>query len=96
MDDKKKKNNKNKRNRLLYSLVMITIIIIFLVIFLSGSFLKKQIFIDVIPKQPMNNIRGIDQEPIAYIYTEDKTYGNYIYLINQFPISDEIGKSLEG
>ena len=90
------KKKSNKQNRLLYSLSMITIIIIFLVIFLSGSFLKKQIFIDVIPRQPMNSIRGIDEEPIAYIYTEDKTYGNYIYLTNQFPISDEIGKSLEG
>lgn len=96
MDDKVEKHNRNKRNRLLYSLVMITIIIIFLVIFLSGSFLKKQIYIDIIPRQPMNSIKGVDENPIAYIYTEDKTYGNYIYLINQFPISDEIGKSLEG
>ena len=54
------KKKSNKQNRLLYSLSMITIIIIFLVIFLSGSFLKKQIFIDVIPRQPMNSIRGID------------------------------------
>jgi hypothetical protein len=59
---------KKKRNRLLYTLVMITIIVNFSVLLLSGPFLKKQIFIDVIPKQPMNSIKGIDQEPIAYIY----------------------------
>ena len=90
------KKKSNKQNRLLYSLSMITIIIIFLVIFLSGSFLKKQIFIDVIPRQPMNSIKGIEEDPTAYVYREDKSYGNYIYLTNQFPISDEIGKSLEG
>lgn len=89
-----KKNN--KRNRLLYTVTIIVIIIVFLVIFLSGSFLKKQIYIDVIPKQPMNSIKGIEENPIEFIYTEDETYGNYIYMINQFPMTDEVGKALEG
>ena len=91
-----KQENKKDRTRLLYILSIIVIIIIFLVIFISGAYLKKQIFIDNIPKQPINNIKGIEGDPIAFVYTEDKTYGNYIYLINQFPISDEVGKSLEG
>lgn len=90
-----------KRNRLLYTTTIIVIIIIFLVIFLSGSFMQKRIYIDVIPKQPMNNIYSIEEEPIddkiiTYVYGEDKMVSNYIYLLNQFPISDEVGKGLEG
>ena len=36
------------------------------------------------------------EDNVDFVYTEDKTKGNYIYLINQFPISDEVGRSLEG
>ena len=102
-----------KRNRLLYTTTIIVIIIIFLVIFLSGSFMEEKIYVDVIPKQPMNNIYSIEEEKpinqpekeknkddndkiITYVYGDDKEISNYIYLINQFPISDEIGKGLEG
>ena len=34
--------------------------------------------------------------PIKYVFNEDATQGNYIYLINQFPTKDEIGRKLEG
>ncbi len=37
-----------------------------------------------------------EKEDIDFVYTEDKTKGNYIYLVNQFPIKDEVGRSLEG
>ncbi len=99
-------NNKKKRkNKLLYFLTMLTILIVFLVIFLSGCYLKDKIFVDNLPKQPINNIRNVIKEDddnkkndgeIDFSYTYDKTYGNYIHLVNQFPISDEIGKKLEG
>ena len=87
-----------KKNQKLYIITAIVIVITFLVIYLSfyKTFLTGQIYIDVLPKQPMNNITGIIGDPVAYIYTEDKSYGNYIYLINQFPISDEEGMDLEG
>ena len=84
------------KNKLLYTLSSIVISMVFLVMYLSGPYLKKQIFVDVIPKQPTNHIRGIEGDPVNYVYTTDKTYGNYIYMINQFPIADEVGKVLEG
>ena len=36
------------------------------------------------------------ESPIKYVYNEDATRGNYIYLTNQFPIKDEAGKKLSG
>ena len=37
-----------------------------------------------------------DDSPLSYVYNEDQTQGNYIYLINQFPIKDEVGRKLAG
>ena len=95
--------NRKRKNKLLYFLTMLVILIIFLVIFLFGRHIKDQIFIDSLPKQPINNIRSIVREednpkgnPFEYVYTTDKTYGNYIYMINQFPMQDEVGRKLEG
>lgn len=87
-----------KKSRILHILAIAVILISFSVVYLSitGTFLTGQIYVDVIPKQPTNNIKGIEGDPIAYVYTTDKTYGNNIYLTNQFPISDEVGKNLEG
>ena len=92
-----KKNDKKVKNKNQYIIMSILTIIVFLVIHLSfGKLKEKKIYVDVMPKQPTNNIRGIEDEPVAYVYTEDKSYGNYIYMINQFPTKDEIGKELEG
>ena len=119
-DDEKKQDNLELKevkykNKLLYILTIIVIIIIYLVIHLSGKYLKGRIYVDNLPNQPVNNIKGVeekennkppkdnnDNKPVSedglidFVYTEDKTYGNYIYLINQFPTADEVGKSLEG
>ena len=86
------------KNKKMYIVMVVLFVAVFLVIYLSfyRTFLTGQIYIDLIPKQPMNSIKGIEEDPTAYVYREDKSYGNYIYLTNQFPISDEIGKSLEG
>lgn len=86
------------RNKKLVILTVLLLIMVLLVIYLSfnGTYLTGKIYIDSLPKQPMNSIKGVLTDPIAYIYTTDKTYGNYIYLTNQFPIIDEVGKSLEG
>lgn len=93
-DSNKKKMVKNKYQ---YIVMMILTFIVFLVIYLSfDKLLIEKIYVDIMPKQPMNNIRGIENDPVAYIYTEDKTYGNYIYMVNQFPTKDEVGKELEG
>ena len=112
MEDKKE--YKKRKNKVQYTIMTILIIIVFLVIHLSfDKTLREKIYVDVVPKQPTNHIRGIDKEeenpgenddednkdnekPISYVFTEDKSYGNYIYLINQFPIKDEVGKALEG
>lgn len=85
-----------KRNKLLYTLTIVIIAICFFEIILTGSFMRDKIYIDVVSNQPMNNIKAADRELIEYVYTEDKTQGNYIYLLNQFPIKDEIGKGLDG
>lgn len=86
------------KNRKLVILTIVLSIIVLLVIYFSfsGTYLTGKIYIDSLPKQPMNNIKGIETDPIAYVYTTDKTYGNFIYLTNQFPLSDEIGMQLEG
>ncbi len=65
---------------------MITILIIFLVIFISGKYLKGQIYVDNLSKQPINNIRRLeiidnnddnddkdDDNDNIFVYTEDKT-----------------------
>jgi len=91
------KNNKMKNQKFVFLTTLLIIIILLVIYFsFSGTYLTGQIYIDSIPKQPMNNIKGIEEDPIAYVYTTDETYGNYIYLMNQFPIKDEIGRSLEG
>ncbi len=113
-----RKNEKKVKNKNQYIIMTVLTIIVFLVIYLSfDKLLSNKIYVDVMPKQPMNNIRGmeikdtetdngndknkdtekdIDGEPVAYVYTEDKSYGNFIYMIDQFPTKDEIGKELEG
>lgn len=42
------------------------------------------------------NVKPNSESPIKYVYNEDLTQGNYIYLVNQFPIKDEIGRKLSG
>lgn len=94
MKDSQKKKIKNKNQ---YLIMTVLTIIVFLVIYISfEKVLGDIIYIDVVPKQPMNNIRGVENDPVSYVYTEDKSYGNYIYMINQFPTRDEVGKELEG
>ena len=107
-----------RRNKLLYTLTLFFIIVVFLVIYFFGLNIEKIIYVDNLPKQPINNIRNIIKEedngkkdndkknggnvkpnsesPIKYVYNEDLTQGNYIYLINQFPIKDEVGRKLTG
>lgn len=86
------------KNKMFVIFASILIVIVFLVIYLSFSktFIARQIYVDNVPKQPMNSIKGVAGDPIAYVYTTDLTYGNFIYLTNQFPIKDEVGKKLEG
>ena len=127
-----------RKNKLVYTLTMIFIIIVFLVI-LFGSNIEKIIYVDKLPKQPINHIRNIVKEeeptdepgkkddskksddkknnnnndnnnepaeeepvkpntdsPIRYVYNEDLTKGNYVYMTNQFPIKDEVGRKLSG
>ena len=103
-------------NKLFAVLAFITIIAIYLVISLSGNYLKDVLYHDENIEQPVNNIKSIEEETkddednqnkgtndnkssseyFEYVFTEDKTMGDYIYLTNQFPITDEIGKKLEG
>ena len=127
-----------RKNKLIYTLTMVFIIIVFLVIIFFGNKIEKIIYVDNLPKQPINHIRNIVKEevppedekkdddgkknnggkkdngnkesgnttpeevepntesPIKYTYNEDLTKGNYIYLVNQFPITDEVGKKLSG
>ena len=95
-------------NKIFAFLAFITIVTIYLVISLSGNYMKDVLYHDDIIAQPVNNIRSIeeivdiddkDKENdgyFEYVFTEDKTIGDYIYLVNQFPISDEVGRELEG
>ena len=107
-----------RKNKLVYLLTMIVIIIIFLVIIFFGNFEEKYVYVDKLPKQPINHIRSIIKEeeppeiddgnkdndlikpnnesPIKYVFNEGLTKGNYIYLINQFPIQDDVGRKLSG
>ncbi len=100
------KNIKGKKNRVIYWLTIIVIIIIYIVIHLLMEGFKEKYYIDNIPIQPVNHIRGTekkependntDNKNIIFKYTEDSRRGNHIYMINQFPMSDEVGKSLVG
>ncbi len=100
-------------NKLFAILIFITIVAIYLVISLSGNYLKERLYHDDNIKQPINNIKSIEKivdetddgnnnssteknAYFEYVFTEDKSLGDYIYLTNQFPTSDEIGKKLEG
>ena len=51
-----------RKNKLVYLLTMLFIIIVFLVIVFFGSKNEKIIYIDKLPKQPINNIRNIVKE----------------------------------
>ena len=102
------KSHKSEKNKLIYILTLIVIIIVYIVIRLArSSYLFDHIYYDNIGKQPINNIRcidetiinvddGDDEQPIEFIYDKTSKYGNRIYMINQFPISDETGQSLQG
>lgn len=108
-------------NKVFAILAFVTIIAIYLVISLSGNYLKDVLYRDDNIAQPVNNIKSIEETPkpidndsqgknnnsngkpqdesnefFEYVFTEDQNLGDYIYLTNQFPISDEIGKKLEG
>ena len=101
-------------NKLFALLAFGAIVAIYLVISLSGNYLKDVLYHDDYVKQPINSIRSIEVEDIPqdddnnnkpqnenkeyfeYVFTEDKNMGDYVYLTNQFPISDEVGKELEG
>lgn len=101
-----------KKNWFLYTISVIVFIIVFLVITLSGEYLEKQFYSNHFDMVPINNILSLEKipiddnndnndngkkdDPVIFTYTEDKTNGNYIRLVNQFPLRDEIGKSLEG
>lgn len=43
-----------------------------------------------------NAVKPNTTSPIKYVYDEDKTRGNYIYMTNQFPTKDEVGRKLSG
>ena len=47
-------------------------------------------------KEEENIVKPNTDSPIKFVYNEDVTKGNYIYLVNQFPIKDEVGKKLSG
>ena len=110
-------------NKLFAFIAFLTIVAIYLVISLSGNYLKERIYHDENTRQPVNSIKSIIQEIkddnnddnkdndkdkdkvkdndnnneyFSYEFNENKEMGDYIYLINQFPISDEVGKQLEG
>ena len=126
-----------RKNKLVYLLTMLFIIIVFLVIIFFGETEEKIVYVDSLPKQPVNHIRNIIKEeeppeiddgknddknngknngknnngkgkndneqvkpntesPIKFVFNEDLTKGNYIYLTNQFPTLDEVGRKLSG
>ena len=91
-----KKADKN-RNRYLFVSTLIVVIIVFLVIYLSfnGDYLKSLTHENLVKAPPTNRIIGarIDDKEQG---KTDIIFDNYIYLINQFPITDEVGKGLEG
>lgn len=95
---------KKQRSRLVYTLTMLVILIVFLVIYLSGSFLKNLVYDNNIPSQPVNNIYSIDNgnedEPEKHsekvVFDSDNDKSNVIRLYNQFPIKDEVGRALVG
>lgn len=96
-----KEEKKQRRQRVEYTLTMLVILIVFLVIYLSGNYLKSLIYSNNVYKPPVNNIFSTNQEapvedPIVFIYDEDKDKTNVIRLYNQFPIADEVGMALVG
>ena len=48
-----------RKNKLMYVLTMVFIIIVFLVIIFFGVAFDKIVYVDSLPKQPINNIRNI-------------------------------------
>ncbi len=99
-------------NKIFAIIITGTIIAIYLVITLSGNYLNERLYHDVHAKQPMNNIFAVPEkkdddnkkddnenntkEDFSYEFTEDSSIGDYIYMINQFPMKDEVGRKLEG
>lgn len=104
-----KEADKN-RNRYLFVSTLIVVIIVFLVIYLSfkGDYLKSVTHENLVKAPPTNRIIGARITDEDEINDDDKEnipkekgktdiiFDNYIYLINQFPITDEVGKGLEG
>ena len=92
--------NKN-RNSLMYISTVIVVIIVYIVIYLFGVSLRKNIldenggYQNNPAPQPTNSIISslIDSKVIFEYEYED---GNYIYLDNQFPTSDSDGKNFIG
>ena len=94
---------KNKdKNSLIYVSTIIVIIIVYLVIYLFGMAVRRDIYennegYQNNPSvQPINNIISnyIENIPLIFEYVNDE--GNYIDLTNQFPTSDEDGKNFVG
>lgn len=93
-------------NKIFAIIITGTIIAIYLVITLSGNYLNERLYHDVHAKQPMNNIFAVpekkdddnkkDDPEFSYEFNEDYSVGDFIYMINQFPMQDEVGRKLEG
>ena len=92
-------------NRILGILVIIIVVVILTTITVSDTYLEGDIFYrSGVRKQPINTIKtvveviddGNNDNIVEYTFTEDKNEGNYIYLMDQFPTKDEVGKKLQG
>lgn len=97
------------RNHLVYFATVIVIIIVYLVIYLFGVTIKRNIYAEGsgyehnIPSQPVNNILSIhpennndDKNDKSILFRYESDDENYIELYNQFPTADEVGRAFSG
>lgn len=61
--------------------------------FKVNDVIQKDMVLSAVFEKEDNPDDDIDFE---YVFTKDKSVGDYIYLVDQFPIKDEVGKILQG
>ena len=92
------------KNSYMYIFTIITVVVVYFVIYLFGINIKKNIYLENtgyqnnLPTPPVNNIfsmHGGEGNKVT-IFSFEEEHENYIDLRNQFPMSDFMGKALEG
>ena len=95
--------NKKYKDKNIYLLTIAIVIIVYLIIHIYNNIVKEDINLEKqgyehnTSQEPINNIIALETEPkeeVLFLYDYDPN--NHIYLINQFPTKDEVGKSLQG